>query len=53
MIDQDALGQFLNTVFMPYIPFIAGAVIATTLFLLLYLTFRDRLLNTSREEQSE
>jgi hypothetical protein len=41
MIDEYALSQMILTVFMPYVPTIAGFVLAILTALMLYLAFRD------------
>lgn len=36
-----ALGQFINLVFMPHVPAAVGVVIAITLLILVYVALRD------------
>lgn len=40
-MDDYALGQLVRVVFMPFVPLIAGFVLALLIVLLLYLSFRD------------
>lgn len=40
-MNDEALGQFIMLVFMPYVPLLAGVVIALLLSLLIYISIRD------------
>lgn len=49
-MNEYALGQYINMTFMPFVPFIAGGVIAITLSLLFYLAIRDGFLKEDNDD---